>query len=201
MSTTRQLRLPITLSILKVLLLAVPTVVINRHVGIVLQAMLILGFHACLRIGEMIPACKKQKDAVIQLSDLQWQNKNKQVVLTLRKFKNSGKQGPQTIMLRRATKEAALLCPVRALRKYLQVRGSKKGPLFTAQNEPVLRRTFDKQLAALVGFCGYDPKLYKGHSLRIGAATEAAAQGKSDSQIRNLGRWRSDAFKRYIRLA
>ena len=41
---------------------------------------------------------------------------------------------------------------------------------------------------------------YKGHSFRIGAASPAAECGYSETQIRLLGRWKSDAFKKYIRL-
>ncbi|KAK6195007.1 hypothetical protein SNE40_000528 [Patella caerulea] len=37
------------------------------------------------------------------------------------------------------------------------------------------------------------------HSFRIGGASLAAHNGLSDSQIRQLGRWRSDAFRKYIR--
>ena len=40
---------------------------------------------------------------------------------------------------------------------------------------------------------------YKGHSFRIGAATFAAECGFSDAQIRLMGRWQSDAFRKYIR--
>ena len=35
---------------------------------------------------------------------------------------------------------------------------------------------------------------------RIGAASHAAECGYSETQIRLLGRWKSDAFKKYIRL-
>lgn len=48
-------------------------------------------------------------------------------------------------------------------------------------------------------FCGLDTSRYKGHSFRIGAACYAADKGFSDAQIRALGRWKSDAFKVYIR--
>jgi hypothetical protein len=40
----------------------------------------------------------------------------------------------------------------------------------------------------------------KGHSFRIGAATAAAIQGASDEDIQRMGRWKSQAFKRYIRI-
>ena len=43
-----------------------------------------------------------------------------------------------------------------------------------------------------------DPSLYKSHSFRIGAASWAAAKGFSNSKIRQLGRWISNAFLNYI---
>lgn len=45
-----------------------------------------------------------------------------------------------------------------------------------------------------------DPKQYKGHSFRIGAATHEAQVGISENAIQNMGRWKSDAVKRYIRI-
>lgn len=48
--------------------------------------------------------------------------------------------------------------------------------------------------------CGQTPYRYKGHSFRIGAASHAADRGLSDAQIRALGRWKSNAFQRYIRV-
>ena len=48
--------------------------------------------------------------------------------------------------------------------------------------------------------CGLNSSRYKGHSFRIGAASFAADRGMSDAQIRALGRWKSSAFLKYIRL-
>ncbi|WAQ94393.1 hypothetical protein MAR_006864, partial [Mya arenaria] len=45
-----------------------------------------------------------------------------------------------------------------------------------------------QQSASYLIFCGCDTTLYKGHSFRIGAATSAAEQGLSESQIQ---RWKS----------
>ena len=56
-----------------------------------------------------------------------------------------------------------------------------------------------KRYLTLNSFCGLDTRSYKGQSFRIGAASHAADKGFSDAQIRTLGRWKSDAFKIYIR--
>ena len=39
------------------------------------------------------------------------------------------------------------------------------------------------------------------HSFRIGGATAAASDGISDSTIQILGRWSSDAYRRYLRFS
>ena len=66
---------------------------------------------------------------------------------------------------------------------------------------PMLRRDFDDSLKQLLVFCGYQTSSFKGHSFRIGTATDAALRGESDAQIRAAGRLTSDAFKKYIRIA
>ena len=78
-----------------------------------------------------------------------------------------------------------ICCPVQLILSYVSLRGHS--PFFIAQ------------LNAALKFNNLDSSLYKGHSFRIGAASWAAAKGFSDSQIRLLGRWKSNAFLRYIR--
>jgi len=51
-----------------------------------------------------------------------------------------------------------------------------------------------------IKYCALDPSRYKGHSFRIGAASYPADAAMSDSQIRALGHWKSDAFHKYIRM-
>ena len=43
------------------------------------------------------------------------------------------------------------------------------------------------------------PAHYSGHSFRTGAATTAARKGLQVSQIKQLGRWKSNAFLRYLK--
>ena len=63
----------------------------------------------------------------------------------------------------------------------------------------ITRTFFVTQLKAALKFNNLDCALYKAHSFRIGAASWATAKGFSDSQIRLLGRWKSNAFLKYIR--
>ena len=45
----------------------------------------------------------------------------------------------------------------------------------------------------------YDATLYNTHSFRIGRASDMATEGYSENQIAMVGRWNSDAYKRYIK--
>ena len=65
----------------------------------------------------------------------------------------------------------------------------------------MMRNEFDKSLKLLLLFCGYKTISLKGHSFRIGAASDATRRSESDAYIRAAGRWSSVAFKKYIWLA
>ena len=93
-------------------------------------------------------------------------------------------------------------CPVAALLAYIAVRGQDPGPLFRLANgSPLLKEQFVRSVREALLTLAYNGASYAGHSFRIGAATTAAAAGVEDSTIQILGRWSSDAFKRYIRLS
>ena len=83
---------------------------------------------------------------------------------------------------------------------YFSFRGLFDGPLFcTIDGLPIQRKLFDEILATVLHHFGIDSTKHKGRSFRIGVATFAAESGFSDAQIRAMGCWKSDAFKKYIR--
>ena len=114
-------------------------------------------------------------------------------------FKHNTSNTPHTIPVEICSDNPSI-CAVNCLKQFLVKRGSASGPLFLSRNGSLLLRSrFDKITKLSLAFCGLDSSRYKGHSFRIGGASEAARKGYTDSQIRFMGRWKSDAFKKYIR--
>ena len=92
------------------------------------------------------------------------------------------------------------ICPVKAMSAYLALRGGQAGPLFiTQEGKGITRLAFNSALDSLLSKLQLNHKHYSTHSFRIGAATSATQAQIPDSQIKMLGRWRSDAYQRYVR--
>jgi hypothetical protein len=66
------------------------------------------------------------------------------------------------------------------------------------QNTCTVFDQFVRMLEKSLSHIGLSGGCYKSHSFRIGSYCHAMEQGKSETQIRLLGRWHSNAFLRYI---
>ncbi|XP_056019237.1 uncharacterized protein LOC130054234 isoform X2 [Ostrea edulis] len=195
-------RLPITPDILSKIVSALPSITNSAFSSTLLHAMYVLAFCAFLRVGEITKtAGAKQhfllaKHVILQ-KDSQLGNP---IELTIPHFKHSNQS--ITLHLQQNTSNP-LVCPFLALQTFMDVRGHKSPvePLFSFMDgTPVSRQFFTDHLRLSLSFCGLDTNKYQSHSFRIGAATTAAASGSSDIQIQNMGRWKSSAFKKYIRI-
>ena len=193
-------RLPITLPILTRLLQAVSTVFVTPYKRLLLRAMMVLAFKAYLRVGEMVPRSRSMMQRCLQVDDILISGDL--ITLSFKRFKHSGRQGPQSLQVGGEVISGTPIYPASVMREFLQERGSAQASLFAyPDGSPMMRNEFDKSLKLLLLFCGYKTSSFKGHSFRIGAASFAARNGESDAYIRAAGRWSSDAFKKYIRLA
>lgn len=194
-------RLPITPTILKKLVESLPHTAKSQYQVGMLKAMYLLAFHAFLRVGEM--ALNKSKSHVLQFSDVQIfmsGNMPASMEITFRSFKGNYNIRP-VILAIQAKKNERSTCPVAAVHQYIQLRGPVSGPLFTFPGSlPVSYQFFSSCLKNSLAWAGVCTHQYTSHSFRIGAASTAAASGVSDEEIQQMGRWKSLAFKRYIRL-
>ena len=200
LSRSVDIRLPITPCILSKLVDATVHVFSSPYKALLIRTMMVLAFKAYLRVGEMVPRCLSSGLGCLQLGDVF--STDSTLTVCFRKFKHSSKHGPQTLTLKNATVDGTCINLNVMLCSFIQFRGPKPGTLFSfPDGTPMVRHEFDLALQSLLAFCGLDSKQFKGHSFRIGAATAAAVRGDSDAQIRAAGRWSSDAFRRYIRIA
>ena len=181
-------RLPITLSILELLIKNTGHVTPSHQESTMLKSMMSLSFFGLLRPGEVTDSINTlQLNSVKIFPD--------HLEITFLKHKHS--TGPVTIHV---SKQQGLICPVQALKAYRVVRKGKPGPLFcyhTGQAIPYKHyQQWFGDLLSLNNIKG----CYNLHSFRIGGATLAASRGFSVSQIQAMGRWRSNAFIKYIRM-
>ena len=96
------------------------------------------------------------------------------------------------------------LCPVRAMKAYVKVlkaHPSQSPPFCFANGSPLSRQKLSTILRTLLHRAKLPAERFNMHSLWIVAATAADKAGIPNWAIKNLGRWRSNTFQRYIRQA
>ena len=68
-----------------------------------------------------------------------------------------------------------------------------------SDGKPLTRCRLSTHLAALIASAGLNHAGFKGHSYRIGAASDAVRAGVETSVLMLMGRWRSTCFLSYVR--
>jgi len=193
-------RLPITIQILHKILISASKFIASPYELCLFQAMCSLAFYAFLRVGEMTVGNKHASNTNLTLCNVtklvNASNETVSLKVTFLTFKHSYNRTPFSLIITRQD----TLCPVQLILDYLALRGNAPGALFIKSGFPITRKYFCDLLALAIKQCGLNPARYKGHSFRIGAASHAAGRGMSDAQIRVLGRWKSNAFLKYIRI-
>ena len=193
-------RLPITKSVLFQLVRSLQHTNSSAAQRTLFTAMFLITFYGFFRIGELASKSPASGNSVVQFNSLSFSAMNgciQSLTITICHFKHNTSNRPVDVII--ARDYASPFCPVQAMLDYCKVRLFAPGPLFSLHNIPVTVNQFNAQLRSCLSFCSLDSSRYKSHSFRIGAACHAAELGFSDSQIRALGRWKSDAFKLYIR--
>ena len=160
------------------------------------SAMFLLAFFGFFRMGELAAKSTNSGGAVVQYNQLHFltQKGNVHMIkISITQFKHNTSNRPFDILIEREV--SSPFCPVQAMLNFCKNRGHQPGPLFCHTDmSPVTVSQFNAVLHRCLIFCGLDTSRYKGHSFRIGAD-----KGFCDAQIRVLSRWKSDAFKLYIR--
>lgn len=158
------------------------------------RALLLIGFSIAARRSELV---------ALDVADVA-ENEHG-LVITIRRSKTD-QEGSGAVV---AVPFGAIVCPVKALRAWLEAAGIESGPIF----RPVLKgghvsphRLSGASVANIVKAhaqrLGLDPTRFAGHSLRAGFVTSADAHGASIFKIMDVTRHKSvDTLRGYVRTA
>ena len=170
---------------------------------IMLWAAFLLAFYCFLRSGELCVAMGKafheHRDFTPQGIAIDNMSNPRMLKVHIKCLKTDPFKVGLDIFIARMKDD---LCPVAAILAWLVKRGNASGPLFHFQTgHPLSCSTFVRCFKEALASANIDSSGFTGHSFRIEAATSAANRGMTDAQIKQLGRWKSDAYQRYIRLS
>lgn len=194
-------RSPITLNLLHQLIPALSSVCSSQYESVMFKAAFSLAFHAFLRVGEFTAASKSDTSGrALKISDITFSNTNENLTLRIRESKTDQRGYTSTLFL--TSMRNKNMCPVSSLKSYVSMRPTQSNSqLFIHYNgSPLTRYQFCSVLKKSLIFCKVNTGCYRSHSFRIGAATESANKGVPNDKIKLWGRWKSNAYTRYIRI-
>ena len=189
-------RLPITKDLLKIIILCLHCVCNSFCESKLFSSAFSLCFYGYLRVGEI--SVSNSSRHVLEFGNVKVLNDCIDLALSSSKTDQTGVV--TTIRVQGQSDKA--ICPLVLLTSYLYARPPyHKGPLFCHfDGSPLSRYQVSSVLTKALRILCVDPSRYSTHSFRIEAATTCAMEGVSDEKIMQFGRWKSAAYKSYIRI-
>lgn len=190
-------RLPITIELLRNMVKVLPSICSSLYETNLFQAAFCLAFFGFLRVGEFTVVnssyCRVFTSNQISIDEI---DNNIELTIPYSKTDQYGKG--KTIVI---PGTGCSVCPVLHIKTFKASRPKHQGPFFCHfGGKPLTRFQFTAILSKVLKYLGVDTTLYKSHSFRIGAASLYYEQGKSEEEIKVMGRWKSQAFQSYIRI-
>lgn len=167
----------------------------NDHDDILFLALLFTGFHALLRLGELVWPDDRQLQNIRKVtlrSSLQFDDSRFEFTLPAHKA-DAFFEGSRVIVNRSTHLPDAF----NAVRRYLTMRDrrfSLRWELWLRHDGSIPRRAW-----FLTRLRYFFTTHVAGHSMRAGGATALAEAGVAPSIIQAIGRWRTDTWTAYVR--
>ena len=191
-SRTRPRRMPISPAQIRLLIAHITYTQKNNFDRSMLIAAILTAFFGLLRVSEYTcPSSNKfDKEVHLSVSDVGISRGIASILI------KASKTDPFKVGCRvKLGSTGKAICPVYALQKYIKLRGYFQGPLFVFSSGAFLTRA---DIVKLLKDCLPASVNINTHSFRIGGASAAASAGLPETTIKILGRWSSDAYKRYV---
>ena len=170
--------------------------------NIVYWSAMTLAHFLLLRAGEFVVTDPSQ--TILSINDIEiklTKDNQEYIALNIRKSKTDQANHGIRLYTGHTNHKVCAVCAMKAnLRVQHQHSTATTSPLFRLSTGVAMSRIDLKNfLSALLRLINIPCDRYSTHSFRIGGATSAAVAGLKDYEIKMLGRWTSDCYKRYIR--
>ena len=164
----RNVQIPITTGMLQSMFHTAPHVAGSPYAAVLTQAILTLGFFELFQPGELI-----WSPYTIQFWDVKVTPQAAFIILRSAKCQKVGLPCKITLLA-----HPYVICPIKALMKYLAFHPQVDGPLFVHQDgRPVTRWELANSLNKLSTFLQFPKQLIKPHSLCIGTLQCCTCRG------------------------
>jgi len=208
-NTENKGRLPVTLTILKLLKETIRRSTMAGEEKLLLWAVSTVAFHGSFRIHEILCRHKTEYDPDFTLLDSD---------VTIKNVKNNngltGKVLHFSIKCPKEDKTGKVVvvdvyetsgptCPVKAFCQWWDRRDKDGNSVLFRRNDgiPITGREFNGRLRSLLGpHIDYDKGKITAHSFRSGIPSLLGQLGHSDDEIKTVGRWSSRSFEHYTKL-
>ncbi|XP_053140199.1 uncharacterized protein LOC128339795 [Hemicordylus capensis] len=189
-------RVPVAPDLVAAVLQQLEACCANQWEVTLFRAAVLVAFFGAFRPGELLPWNRgSPRDRCLQFSDLSLSDGVAQLFLRRSKTDQHGKG--QLVRLAAASDPG--ICPVIALRHYAALGPASAGCLFVhADQAPLTQYQFLAVVRRALVAAGVPPEGLTLHSFRIGAATTASRLGLQEAVVRQIGRWKSVAVRRYV---
>ncbi|XP_077781439.1 uncharacterized protein LOC144327122 [Podarcis muralis] len=190
-------RRPITFGLLSLIRRKLRSICWSKYEAQLFSAAYAVAFFGALRVWKVVAETQSiSTSRGLLLEDIQLSSS--ELVLHIQRSKMD--QNGRGALIKLAASKHQGPCPVKDIRRYLSLRSACVGPLFIHEDgSRLMRHQFTRALHKAIDACGFPANEYAAHSFRIGAATMASHLGLPTDRIKVLGRWKSNAYKGYIR--
>jgi hypothetical protein len=204
-SNNKAKRLPITMNVMRLLKEEIRVWNVSLDQKLLAWAIATVAFHGAFRIHELLCRVESEFDPDFTLlnQDIKVKSdelgaKSLEVKLKCPKENRNGKAVMVDIF-----ESGGTLCPVKAFCRWRERNiGERNLPVFLdKQGVPITGSKMNMWLKQLLGkHVSYGQGKFTGHSFRIGLATTLGTLGFSTNDIKEAGRWSSNAYEVYMRL-
>ncbi len=201
-------RLPMTMSMMKLLKSETIKWEADKADKLLFWTICTMAFHGGFRIHEILSKTETEFDPDfalltedVRLLSRETAGETEKLLQIKLKCPKEDRTGKATIVEIYETK--GVLCPIKAYEKWNSSTKTEKGlPLFRrSDGTPVTGKKLNSWLKDRLGkYIDKDAGKFTSHSFRIGLASTLAASGLGTAEIKEAGRWSSNAYEVYMKL-